>query len=229
MNAPRGLSALLLLAIPIVVVACVVMFDGRPVPQQSLQDLGRLLRGEEAVATFVLRNDGLRALSITEVRADCGSYAGVSVGAILKSGQTISIPVSLVTSRLREGEAYSKVVIRTSSWFRSALTLVVRTEVRSEFTLSSHHLQFPSRGGHAELVVSGTSESLATPLSVVSTHPDIHAKLGAVESGNTRQFVVKAEWRPTSSPLWDLGNLVIHTNSAAAPEIRIPVRRGPDR
>lgn len=223
----RHLAATLAVVLTSVgLVAFAAFLDGRPRVQQSVVDLGRMLRGHAAVASFFVHNDGFRTISIVDIKPDCATYTGVTIGTILKPGESTLVPVTLITSRLREGESYSTVVLRTSSWFRPTVTLVARTDIASEFSLSARHLQFPPGGGPAELVISTTNVSTAIPTTVVSTNPDIRASLLAVGDGSQRRFRVKAEWRLSGSPVWDLGNLVIHTTSAASPEVRIPVRRG---
>jgi hypothetical protein len=188
-------------------------------------DLGEVRRGELLHKTLLVTNGGLRALKVGTEARTCGVRATIGTpSGVLKGGSTVRVRVDIDTTLFPEGKSVKELMIPTNAPLRRSVLVTVRADVHSDVDVSPRVLYLSSESLAAEARLHVARGSGAEPVSIRTTDPLVTAHVEQVGTAEDYAFVVVARAHSKSPLPWNLGTIVIGTNSQTTPELRIPVR-----
>jgi hypothetical protein len=174
--------------------------------------------------SLAIANHGMRSVNVDTQARTCGVRAVLDSG-FVPGRTTVTAHVEIDTTFFPEGETVKELNIRTNDPLTPSLLLKVRADVRSEVEVEPRVLHVSMNRPTAMAQLSLTPGSTATPTGIRTTDPRIVAEIRTgIANGNTVYLVTARTVGAQALSSWDLGSVVVATNSRSVPELRIPVR-----
>ena len=194
-------------------------------PKASV-DFGNLFQGEKASHTFTFQNAGDAPLLIDKVRSSCGCTAVMVSRKELQPGEQGEIKTTFDSTRFR-GPIEKKVYLYSNDPQQPTLKFTLRATVKEILEPRPHRISagpLTAEAAHVETVditnqwtgalqitrVTSTLENLETTMEPATLQPGEKGRL-------TLTFTPAKEQRRVNS------HVVLHTDNALLPEIRIPL------